>query len=268
MKRALVFLIGIILLLVSGCEKPVAAVGSTAMLPLVKIAADEFMKDNPDANVIVSGGGSFTGLSQVASGYVDIGNSDVPAPEDDPLYQGLVEHVIAYAPFAFVVHPEIDIDNIAHEDLVGILTGEITNWEEVGSTYDRQINLIHRPPSSGSRKVIQDILLGEERFTLNAAVMNSNGEVLQTVESLPGAIGYVDYSYLQNTRVKVLSYEGYEPSVENVINGDYPIFAKVRMYTLGRPQGEVKDFVDFILSPGFQQEFVEQVGFVPVAGMQ
>lgn len=268
MRKILIVLIGVVLPLTTGCwDKPVTAVGSTAMLPLVKMAADQFMTAHPEITVNVSGGGSFTGLSQVASGYVDIGNSDVPAPADDPVYAGLVEHVVAFAPFAIIAHPGVDVDDLSHNQLVGILTGEITNWREVGSAFDQQINLIHRPPSSGSRKVVREILLGEKNFTLNAAVMNSNGEVLQTVSAIPGAIGYVDYAYLRKGAVKALGYDGYECSPENVVAGVYPIVARVRMYTRGEPGGDVKAFIDYILSAEFQHDFVEEMGFVPVAGM-
>lgn len=265
-KKPLAFLIvAALMLLTSGCwEKPVTAVGSTAILPLAKVAADQFMQAHPDITVNVSGGGSFTGLSQVASGYVDIGNSDVPAPKDDPVYAGLVEHVVALAPFAIVVHPGVDVDNLTHEQLVGVLTGGFTNWTEVGGTRDQRINLIHRPPSSGSRKVVQEAVLGDRAFKLDAAVMNSNGEVFQTVAVIPGAVGYVDYAYLRKGGVKALKLDGHECTPENVVRGVYPIVAKVRMYTRGEPEGKVKAFIDYVLSPEFQQGFVSEMGFVPV----
>ncbi|MBC7105194.1 MAG: substrate-binding domain-containing protein, partial [Firmicutes bacterium] len=108
----------------------IAASGSTALLPLVKTAAEEFQRLHPGLTVDVTGGGSFVGLQQVAEGTVHIGMSDVPAPADDPVYRNLKPHVVAGAPIVFVVHPGVPVESLTREQLAGILTGRIGNWKE------------------------------------------------------------------------------------------------------------------------------------------
>ena len=56
---------------------------------------------------------------------------------------------------------------------------------------------------------------------------------------------------------------GVEPGVEAARAGRYPISRKLYMYTAGEPQGEVKAFMDWVLSPA-GQKIVEKEGFVPL----
>ncbi|MDA8097977.1 MAG: phosphate ABC transporter substrate-binding protein [Clostridia bacterium] len=263
-KLLLVSAICFSLLLTACGTKPVTVVGSTALLPVARTAADKFMEIHPEITVNVSGGGSFTGLAQVASGYISIGTSDVPAPAGDPFYSDLVEHIIAIAPFVIIVHPDVQVEDISHEQLVGVFTGQITDWQKLGHPVSLPINIIHRPPSSGSRKVIQEAVLGADEFSLNATVMNSTGEMLKSVSMISGSIGYCDYAYLAKADVKPLKYNGVEAGFENVANGSYPIIAYGRMYTKGEPVGYTKSFLDYVLSEEFQRGVVAEMGFVPV----
>lgn len=243
----------------------VTAVGSTALLPLVKQAAAEFMAKYPKVTINVSGGGSFTGLSQVAAGAADIGNSDVFAT-DDLKNKNLVDHQVAIAPFLIVTHPKVTVDSLTQEQLIGIFTGKITNWKEVGGPNQRII-IIGRASSSGSRATIKEIVLKGQEFAKNAIVQDSNGSVRSAIANTPGSIGYIDAAYLNDT-VKAIAYNGIPYSPQNVISGKYPIYAFEHMYTKGQPEGATKAFLDYILSAEFQKKYVEKLGFIPVSDLK
>lgn len=238
--------------------------GSTALLPLVQQAAEDFMNLHPNVNVVVSGGGSFTGLQQVAAGSVNIGDSDVAAPSDYAS-AGLVDHQVAVAPFLIVVNPDVTIDNLTAQQAVDIFTGKITNWKEVGGP-DKPIAIIHRAMSSGSRATITAIVLHGAQFTDKATILNSNGDVRQAISQTPGAIGYIDAAYLDSS-VKALKYNGVAYSPENVANGSYPLFAYEHMYTKGEPTGATAAFLQYVLSADFQNKSVTKAGFLPVSAV-
>ena len=141
-NRSLICLLAIILSvgMLAGCgqnaqqaatadiQGTVTASGSTALLPLLKPAQEEFQKKYTKVTVNISGGGSFTGQNQVAAGSVNIGNSDVGL-QDSLKNSGLVEHKLVGIPFVFIVHPGVAVDSLTQQQYVDIFSGKITNWK-------------------------------------------------------------------------------------------------------------------------------------------
>lgn len=236
----------------------VSASGSTALLPIVKQAAQEFMNTNKNLNVTVSGGGSGTGLQQVKSGTVSIGNSDIFAESSS----GLVDNQVAIEPFTFVVNNNVKVTNLTKQQLAGIFSGQITNWKQVGGD-NAKITVVMRQASSGTRLIIQKIVMGNKKFTTQAVVIESSGAVKKTVAMTPNSIGYVDFAYVDNT-LKAIKYEGIAPTIDNVKNGKYTLKSIGHMYTKGEAKGAVKAFIDYIQGADFQSRVLPKYKFVPI----
>ena len=242
----------------------VKASGSTALLPFLKAGQEEFQKKNAKVTVNIAGGGSFTGQNQVATGAVDIGNSDVAL---DPKLsdKGLVEIKLVGIPFVFVAHKDVKVDNLTTQQYVDIMTGKITNWKDVGGQ-DLKITLIHRSASSGSRATIQELVLKANKFTDNAVIQDSNGAVRAAIGSTAGGFGYIDAAYVDAT-VKSLAVDGVKYSLADVAAGKYKILTFGRMYTKGAPKDATKAFIDFVTGKEFQEAYAEKNGFVPITKM-
>ncbi|MFA6850464.1 MAG: phosphate ABC transporter substrate-binding protein [Selenomonadaceae bacterium] len=246
-------------------EGKISASGSTALLPLLKPAQEEFQKNNAKVTVNIAGGGSFTGMNQVAEGSVQIGNSDVDLPTDYK-DKGLVDHKVVVEPFVFITSKDNKVDSLTTQQTIDILTGKITNWKEVGGA-DQEIKLIHRAKSSGSRATISEVVLKGAAFTDNAVIQDSNGAVRTAIASTPGSIGYVDAPYADDS-VKILAFNGVKYTAQAIIDGKYPIYGYGHMYTKGEPTGAVKAFIDYVMSDEFQNSQVEKLGFIPVSKMK
>ena len=247
----------------------VTASGSSALQPLAQDAADAFNALNPDCSVTVNGGGSGTGLQQVADGTVDIGNSDVEAESklDADVAATLVDHRVCVVTMAAVVNKDVGVTSLTKDQLKGIFTAEITNWSEVGGA-DAPIILVTRPSSSGTRALFQQWALDGEEEASNAALeTDDSGTLLQNVQQNAGAIGYVALPYvLNNEDVQTIAIDGVEPTLENTYNGTYPVWGYEHMYTNGEGSEAAQAFINYVMSDDFAPE-IEAMGYGVTASM-
>ena len=237
--------------------------GSSALLPLAKDAADKFKELHPEVSITLNGGGSGTGLKQVADGSVDIGNSDVAADTklDKAVADGLVDHKVCVVTMAPVVNKDIaaTVKSLTKQQLTDIFTAKITNWKEVGGP-DEEIVLITRPSTSGTRALFKEFALGGAEEASNKSLeTDDSGTLLQSIKDNKGAIGYVALSYLVNNQdVATVSVDGVAPTLENTYNGTYPVWGYEHMYTKGEPNATVKAYLDFIMSDEYGKSMEAQ----------
>lgn len=243
----------------------IVAVGSTALQPLVDAAKDQFTAEHSNYTISVQGGGSGTGLSQVADGAVTIGNSDVFAEEKSGITADkLVDHRVAVVGMGPVVNKDVGVKEVTKQQLIDIFTGKTKNWKDVGGK-DQEIAVINRPSGSGTRATFEKWGL-DGATAVQSQEQDSSGTVRQIVAQTPGAISYLAFSYMDDSTV-ALSIDGVKPTEENVADNSWKIWSYEHMYTKGEPDKNVKAFLDYMLEKDVQEGVVKELGYLPITDM-
>lgn len=241
------------------------ASGSTALLPLVQKAATDYAAKCPGATITASGGGSSTGLANVAAGTSDIGNSDVPvsnAKTIDPTT--VTDHQVAIVVFAVIVNPKTGVQDLTLKQIQGIFAGTTTNWKDVGGK-DLPVTLVERKPGSGTRLTFdKTIMQGTAESPTPASTQDSTQLVLSSVAGADGGVSYIASSSVDST-VQAVTIDGQKADGAAVKAGKYPFFSHEHMYTKGAGSALAQSFINYILTDAFQTGELTTLGFLPLS---
>ncbi|MFC4652045.1 phosphate ABC transporter substrate-binding protein [Lactococcus nasutitermitis] len=244
----------------------IIAGGSTALQPMVQQASTEFMAKNPNVQITVQGGGSGVGLTQVAAGSFQIGNSDIFAEEKSGIdASAITDNKVAVVGFAPIVNSKISVDNLTTQQLTDIFTGKVTNWKQVGGQ-DQKITVIGRTEGSGTRVNFDHFALGNAT-EVNGPTQDASGSVVTMVGQTPGAISYVAFSYLETSKaVKALDIDGVKPTNANVADNDWKVWSYEHMYTNNsKATAAEKSFIKYVSS---DKSDLKKLGYIPVSQMK
>ena len=246
----------------SGCSQKSTAeiiiAGSTSVQPYAEVVAEEYSILHPGTEIDIQGGGSSAGITAAQSGVANIGMSSRSLKDEE---KGLWYVEIARDGLAIVVNPANNVQGLTLDQVRDIYSETITTWNEVGGSKSK-IHVIAREEGSGTRSAFTDLVMGKTtEITPRAIVQDSNGAVRQLVADDPNAIGFISLG-LVNETVKALQLDGIAATRENVENGSYQLSRPFLFVSSGEPTGQVKEFVDFILSDDGQKILVNE-GLIP-----
>src|SRR4030043_103644 len=282
---AVLILVLVLVLVFAGGNSPSASfkiIGSNTVTPLSSVWAEEFMKDNPQVSIAVSGPGSGAGIAALIDSTTDICQASRAIKQseiDQAEARGVHPYEIQVASdgLSVVVHPSNPVSELTIAQISAIYTNQITNWQEVGGN-DAPIVVLSRDTNSGTHvffkeHVVRMLGLPTQDTTLEygskVLFLPSTEQGVSEVAGNPNAIFYPGLGSVTDAVEllaikKTASDPGLLPSVETVLDGTYPISRPLLFYTNGAPTGIIKDFIDYCLSPEGQSK-VTEAGYIPLA---
>ncbi len=252
--------------------------GSDTMVNLVQAWSEKYMEKTPGSFIAVTGGGSGTGFAALINGTCDLAAASREIKKEEieqATKKGAVpkEIVVALDGLAVVVHPSNLVSKLTLDQLADIFTGKVRNWKEVGGS-DASIVILSREVNSGTHVYFKEHVLrkgdpaSKAEFSPDALLLPSSQAIADEIVQNPAAIGYFGMGYV-SPKQKAVSVgktpdgEYVDPTIDNVIQKKYPISRPLYFYSRGEPAGDVKAFLDYVLSPE-GQAVVQELDFVPV----
>ena len=254
--------------------------GSDTLVNVAQAWAEAYREIDPEVAVAVSGGGSGTGIAAMINGTVDIANASRAMKQKEvdlakSKGQNPIEHIVGYDALAVFLHQDNPAKNLSISQLAEMYgeEGETESWSQIGlevpGCKGQEIVLVSRQNNSGTYAYFRKAVLGKKRdYKMGTRDMHGSKDVVDLVEKTPCAIGYSGLAYATD-HVKlacIVQKDGGDcvmPTVATASDGSYPIARPLLMYTNGAPTGNIKKYLDWILSDAGQC-IIQSKGYAPV----
>jgi len=237
--------------------------GSSTMAPLVEALGKRFRALHPEVIIEVEIGGSSRGIHDVREGSCNIGMVARPLNDDE---RDLIGFPIARDGVCLIVHKDNPVTSLSSEQVVGIYTGQITNWKEAGGN-DAPIAAINRAEGQAVRELFTQFLkIKSDDFKVSGSAAE-NLEGIKAIVENPNAIVYMSIGEAnirigQGVPVKSLDMHGITATNRNIRNGRFPIQRPLMLVTQTLPSGIMDAFIEFALSPN-ATGIISECRFVP-----
>jgi ABC-type phosphate transport system substrate-binding protein len=265
-------------------------IGSTAFERTANAIRHGYESLCEDANIEVRSIGSNEGVRALtvgnAASTIAMHDGHLGPDSDEIRLWGFRGVPVALVAFAVIVHKDTNVTGLSVQDLRSIYArdGGPTNWRRFKGGADVPIRLVSRTEGSGTRTIFEELVLNEpepelssrdcrRKDEIRAAVRtircerSSQAQVLDTVNRVPGAIGYAELHVAANVRrypdVRVLTLDGKKADASPAGNR-YPFVAPEVFYTHGLPPNNspASAFLTFLAGDS-ARKLLQQAGAPP-----
>jgi len=248
---------------------PLRIDGSPGVAPLVGALAEAYRAKYPGAPVqFASGMGSSARIKAVQDGQIDVAMASHGVDSADLAQRALTARPIAKTAVVFAVNAGVPITALTHEQVCGVYSGRITNWQALGAP-SAPVRPAFRPPSEVDAEVaLQGVpCLAALRFADAVRVIERPDDMARVLADSAGTIGVTSEAMVAASggRIRSVTLNGVASTPENVASGAYPMTRGAILVFRNAPGPAVERFLSFVASDEGQR-VIRENGAVPTTG--
>jgi phosphate transport system substrate-binding protein len=273
--KTIMFWASLALVVIMACNfvmagKAITLKGSDTLLMLGQRWAELYMQKNPGVVIQVTGGGSGVGIAALINGSTDICQASRSMKDSErkkirERYFNLGSEIpVAKDGVTLYLNEKNQISELTLDQIKDVYTGKTTNWSQLGGP-DAKIIVYGRENSSGTYAFFREAAMKNADYTSSMQSLPGTSAVVNAVAKDKYGVGFGGAAYAKGVKeVAIKTAKGsFKPTAETVKSGQYPLSRNLYWYVRGKPSGEIKKLVDWVLSPE-GQEVVKTVGYFTV----
>jgi phosphate transport system substrate-binding protein len=230
---------------------------------------------------------SGTGIQMLINGDLSFAESQRPIREKE--YElarsrgfTLKQIPVAITGVAFYVHPKLQIAGLSVAQVQDIITGKVTNWQQVGGPNLPLVPISQdfSPKGSTISLLLEGLPPERQQLSKNVQIVRDTTAAIRRVAATPGAIGYGTQAFVVNQKsirliglakgasrnyVQAATPEG-QVNKDALRDGTYPLMQRV--FVVIRQDGELDEsageaYANLLLS-NQGQKLVDKAGYLPI----
>jgi phosphate transport system substrate-binding protein len=191
---------------------PVSLHGSTTVVSVIFVPHKAEIEKLSGQQLDIVGNGSQRGLDDLVNHKTQIAMISAPLDSEvtklNDIHPGAVDrsrlqsYAVGALRVSFVVHPSNTVKSLTEPQLADLLSGRIKNWKVVGGA-DQPVVVVAAQPGDGVRTTVENTLLKGASLSADTRAMPNITQVVKVVAQLPGALGAIAASSLDNSVIEL-----------------------------------------------------------------
>ena len=192
-----------------------------------------------------------------------------PLSDEEVSSKKLKVYPLALEPVYIIVNQANPITDVSEDQVRAVMRGDVINWKELGGA-DEPVVLVTRLHCKSRPGHWKTILPDARLFRQQRLNVKSAADMVQRISDFESSFGHTGatWEFGPDSRVKVLSVNGYMPTPENLRLKKYPFYRELSAVTDQHPSDDVLTIIREVQTGVAFRSISEKYNLLPFEHVQ